>query len=291
MRGFIATILALLTIPLLTYAYTSPGRPQGFVNDFAHVMGETEIQNIESKLTALKQSTGIEMAVVTVSSLGDETVETYAVKLFEEWGIGERGKDTGLLLLVAPIDRAVRIEVGYGMEGAVTDIQSGNIIREVMIPAFKENKFGEGISEGVDALIAVIQKSPEGKKYSETPTESPSSRSNFNFAPIFFFGIFALNIFAHFLGKSKSWWMGGLIGGVLGVVIGLIFGFFFVGIAATIILIILGLIFDFIVSRRPPGSGGPHSFPMFFGGGRSGGSSFGGFGGGMSGGGGASGKW
>ncbi len=277
------------------FAYTSPGRPTGHVNDFAGILNAEEKAMIDGKLVAIEQSTGAQVAVVTVRTIGDdETIETYAEKLFREWGIGSADRDTGLLLLVAVDDRQMRIEVGYGLEGAVTDIQSGNIIRQVLTPAFQAGEYGQGISSAVDALSATISGSPEAAQYSAP--SSQSSNSGEWSGGIFFLIIVVFNIMARLLGKTKSWWLGGVIGAVIGAIIGLIASSLAIGISATVLLTLLGLLFDYVVSRRPPGSGGGHGgfWPIFLGGGRGGGfggGGFGGFGGGMSGGGGASGRW
>lgn len=281
-------------LPFVVLAYQSPGKPQGFVNDFAGVLKVEEKQNISVQLEELKNKTGIEIAVAIVFSLGDETIESYAEKLFQEWGIGQKGKDNGLLILVAIQDRAVRIEVGYGLEGAVTDLQAGEIVRLAMLPSFKQGKYGEGIINGTKAMIDVISKSPEATLYSGIDAKSKDNRkSDIDFAALFFLVIVALNLLARFLGKTKSWWLGGVVGAVIGAIIGLIWGFVFAGIGAIVILSILGLIFDYFVSKHPPGSGQGGFWPIIFGGGRGGsfGGGFGGFGGGMSGGGGASGRW
>lgn len=286
------TLVALL--PLVTFAYVSPGKPTGLVNDFARVLTAEESQTIGAKLTALDQQTGVEVAVVTVSTVGtDETIESYAEKLFQEWGIGDAEKDTGLLLLIAVDDRQMRIETGYGIEGAVTDIQSGNIIRNVLTPAFREGKYGEGISAATDALTAIITNSPEAAQYSDTSSSQDSSGWDFDFASIFFVVIIVINMLSRFLGATKSWWLGGVLGAGIGAIIGLIAGFLYVGAISMIVLTILGLIFDFIVSKNPPGSNGKSGgmWPLLFGGGSSGSGGFGGFGGGSSGGGGASGRW
>jgi uncharacterized protein len=281
-------------IPASLFAYTSPGKATGFMNDFAGILTVEQEKDIEMRLAVLNMTSGTEVAMVTVPTLGNETIETFATKLFEEWGIGGAQEDDGLLVLIAPNDRQVRIEVGYGLEGAVTDIQSGNIIRTVMTPAFAKGDYYAGMTGAVDALIAIINNSPEAAKYSaENSTKTGNVFSNIDLAPFFFFIIIFLNIFARILGKTKSWWLGGVLGAIAGAIVGLIFGFVSAGIVAMVILTILGLIFDFIVSKHPPGSSGHGGFwPMFFGGGRGGsGGGFGGFGGGMSGGGGASGRW
>jgi len=296
----ILSIIFLIAIPLMGMAYTSPGRYTGFVNDFANIIDTNDEQVIESKLVALKNNTNAEVSVATISSLGgDETIETYAVKLFEEWGIGVKGKDNGLLILVAPNDREARIEVGYGLEGSITDIQSGIIVRNVMIPAFKEGNYAKGISESVDAVIAVIEKSPEAEQYlrdTEGNTSSGQSGYDFDAGFIVFIVIILFNIFAKILGKTKSWWLGGVIGSIVGAIIGVIVSSIVLGIVSVVLLTIFGLVFDYFVSKNPPKDGGSGGiFPMFFGGGGhggfGGGGGFGGFGGGMSGGGGASGRW
>jgi uncharacterized protein len=278
-------------LPVSAHAYTSPGKPAGYVNDFAAVLSSADRQSLESKLVSLKSQTSADVVIVTVPSLGDETVDSYAVKLFEEWGLGQGGKDNGVLVLVAPAEKHSRIEVGYGLEGDLTDLQSGNIIRDVMNPAFKNGDYAAGLNGAVDAISAVITNSPEAETYSAPST---SSGTSFNFAGAFFLGVIVLNALARMLGRTKSWWLGGVLGGVIGVVIGFVIGSVLAGGIITIILIALGLLFDFIVSRRPPGSGGSGGFwPIFLGGGRGGmgGGGFGGFGGGRSGGGGASGGW
>lgn len=297
LRTFVVSAALLSTFTFLlssAFAYTSPGRATAFVNDFAGIIPSAEKQSIEAKLFALEQATGAEVLVVTVSSFGDEVPETYAVKLFEDWGIGKEKEDNGLLILVEPNSRVVRMEVGYGLEGAVTDLQSGNIINKVMIPSFREGKYGKGIEDGVDAVMAVITNSPEAAQYSRPASSSVWDLFGDNVPVLFFFVVIIFNVFARVLGKTKSWWLGGVLGAGAGAIIGLFAGFLPIGIIAIILLTILGLIFDFIVSKNPPGSDGKSGgiWPIILGGGRGGSSGgFGGLGGGLSGGGGATGRW
>lgn len=299
-RVFFAFLLLLFTLALLPFpcpalAYTSPGKPTGYVNDFAGVLSASDKQTLESKLEALKNQTSDEVVVATVSSLGDETIESYAVDVFQEWGIGEKGKDNGLLILVAPNDHEARIEVGYGLEGDITDLQSGNIVRNVMIPAFKKDEYAGGINGAVDAVSAILTNSPDAAQYSQNNSSNANSFDwNGNWPVIFFIVILVLNVLARILGRTTSWWLGGVLGAGAGFVVGLVLGFLPIGIIAIIILTLFGLLFDYIVSKHPPrGGGGPSIWPIFLGGGRGGfgGGGFGGFGGGGSGGGGASGGW
>lgn len=279
--------------PLAAHAYTSPGKPTGYVNDFAGVLGASDRQALEAKLVSLKSRTSDDVVVATVPSLGNETVESYAADLFREWGIGQKGKDNGVLILVAPSERQARIEVGYGLEGDLTDLQSGNIIRGVMIPAFRDNEYAKGIGGGVDAVSAILTNSPDAAQYSQAPSDSGANDWSGNWPAVFALGVVILNALARILGRTKSWWLGGVIGAIVGMIVGFGFGFVPTGIAAIVVLSLFGLLFDYIVSKHPPRGGGPGGFwPIFLGGGRGGsGGGFGGFGGGRSGGGGASGGW
>lgn len=279
------------------HAYTSPGKPAGYVNDFASVLPAAARASLEAKLTGLEQSTGVEVVVATVPSLGGDTVENYAVQLFKEWGIGNKEKDNGLLILVAPADHQARIEVGYGLEPVVTDLVAGRIIEDDMKPAFRKDDYAGGISAAVDAVTAIVTGSPDADIYTQ-PTSAGASVgravADYNWPSIVFAAIIFFNVLAGILRRTKSWWLGGVIGAALGTVIGFIIANLIAGVILTIILTFLGLVFDYIVSKN--GGNGPGSKPPFiffggFGGGNSSRGGFGGFGGGSSGGAGASGKW
>ena len=145
----------LLLLGKLAFAAAFP-QPVGYVNDFAEVISPATEARLEADLEAFTASTGSELAVVTLKSLEGDTVENAAVALFEQWGIGQKGKDNGVLLLIAPNERELRIEVGYGLEPVLTDSRSGTIIREVITPKFKANDYDAGISDGVGAIITVL---------------------------------------------------------------------------------------------------------------------------------------
>ncbi len=253
--------------------------PLGHVSDFAQLLRPETIVALEQTLARFEQETGNEFAVVTIEKLpADHTIETYATELFEQWGVGKEESDNGLLLLVARDDREMRIEVGYGLEGAVPDIEAGHIISEILTPAFQAGEYDAGITAAVTRLM-------EDAK-SGAPIE-PVSKPSINpgdFLPfIFFFFIFLSSVLA----RSKSWWAGGVVGGVVGWI-------FFSGLIAIGTLVAVGLIFDYIVSKTYQKSKA-HGIepPWWIGGGGKGpgGGGFGGFGGGMSGGGGSSGRW
>ncbi len=267
-------------------AYISPGQPTGYVNDYADILTEEQEVTLETRLNTLAATEGSEMTVVTVKDLGDETVENYAVQLFAQWGIGKKDKDNGLLLLIAMEERSMRIEVGYGLEGTITDAQAYWIIRDVITPAFKSEDYFSGISGAIDKVTEAITGSAILPSAEENLTDQ--GEVDFDISPFIGMIIVALAVF---LGSTKSFWLGGVIGLLFGSIAGLIFGTTQTAIAAGLIFGILGLIFDLIVSRRGGGPGGSgRSGGMFSSGGRSSGG-FGGFGGGRSGGGGASGRW
>ncbi len=280
-------------------AYTSPGSPQGYVTDFAGIISEPVEKELEAKLSALEKSDSTQIAVVTVSSLEEDVIENYAVELFSEWGIGKKDIDNGVLLLVAPHERKVRIEVGYGLEGALTDLESHQIINTIMLPAFKNGEYDRGIQEGVFGIVESV--------HGEYVAPATPKKRSFSLESIgwviwlVLFGIFEL--FASMIravSKSHAIWPGGLVGGVFAGIAGLIivglgaiFGVFVIG------GVLFGLFIDYVLSRHPKVNQWGSRFgrdstgrSWFIGGGRGGrGGGFGGFGGGMSGGGGASGSW
>ena len=141
--------------------------PRGFVNDFASVLDAGVRARLEARLSTYERETGNEIAIAIFPSLQGQTIETMAVKLFEEWKIGKRGHDNGILILVAVQDRAVRIEVGYGLEGRVPDGLAGRIIREAIVPNFRAGRYAEGLEAAVDELIRAIASPVEPRRSSE----------------------------------------------------------------------------------------------------------------------------
>jgi len=129
----------------------------GRVVDEAGVVPPETAARIEEKLRALEEESGAQVAVLTVESLEDEVLEDYSLRVAETWGLGRAGEDDGVLLLVARDDRKLRIEVGYGLEGALTDAEAGRIVRNVIVPRFKSGEYGEGIEAGVDSIVGTIR--------------------------------------------------------------------------------------------------------------------------------------
>ena len=205
----------------------------------------------------------------------------------------------GLLLLIAVDDHKLRIEVGYGLEGALTDGESGDIIRNVIAPKFRANDYDGGISDGVDAIIAQLNGTAPAPSSTPSSQEGGSSWITNSIGFLVFAGIALLTHTLAFLGRSKRIAAGGIGGGVIGGLSGLAVGRGIIGLLVGAFgLGLFGLFLDWILSRTFNSSTHParHSWITsrggFYGGPSSGGGSdFGGFGGGSSGGGGASGSW
>jgi uncharacterized protein len=129
----------------------------GRVVDQAGILSTQARQRLASMLQAHERATGNQIVVMTVPTLGGKSVEDYAVRVFEEWKLGSRDKDNGVLILVVPQDRRVRIEVGYGLEGTLTDATASRIIRDLMTPRFREGNYDVGIEAGVTAVIQILE--------------------------------------------------------------------------------------------------------------------------------------
>ncbi len=169
---------AALTFPALT----------GRVVDNAQMIDPATRQQLTQQLQALEQTSGEQLVVVTVPDLQGVPIEDYGYQLGRAWGIGQKGKDNGALLIVARDERQLRIEVGYGLEGVLTDAQSWVIINQVILPKFKTGNFSQGISDGVAAMIQVV---------GGEPLAVPAHVADANFAkdnPGFSIGLFILLI-------------------------------------------------------------------------------------------------
>jgi len=130
----------------------------GWVSDFAGVMSEASKTQITVLAEEVNRKTGAEMAVVAVDSMQGLTVEDYAVRLFQKWGIGKKGKDEGILFLFARKERKIRIEVGYGLEGILPDGLCGEILDKYTVPDLRNGNYGEGLYRGAVAVAGVIAK-------------------------------------------------------------------------------------------------------------------------------------
>jgi uncharacterized protein len=152
-----APTLAALVLCLASLAFALDFPPlTGRVVDQANIMTAQSRTDLETKLKELEDKSGIQLVVATVKSLQGGDVETYANGLFRSWKVGEAKKNNGVLLLIAPAEHKVRIEVGYGLEGSLTDALSSVIISSAIVPRFKTGDFSGGIERGVDGIVSVL---------------------------------------------------------------------------------------------------------------------------------------
>jgi uncharacterized protein len=150
-------IIALLLATSPAYALDVP-RHKGPVNDTAGVLAGDAQRSLTTALRDFRKQTGNQIVVLTIPSLDGDSIDDFAVRVFESWKLGEKGKDNGVLMVVALKDRRMRIEVGYGLEGRLTDLLAGRIIRDVMAPRFKTGDLAGGIQAGVQAVMHVLGK-------------------------------------------------------------------------------------------------------------------------------------
>ena len=151
------TFVMLLISVAPAWAQAPVPKLKGRVNDYANLLSQSQIQQLESVLAQFEQQTTTQVVLLTVPSLEGDAVESFGIRVAEAWKIGQTGKNNGVVLIVAPKERKVRIEVGYGLEGVLTDLQSSRIIREVITPAFKEGNLYTGIAGGLDAIMKATQ--------------------------------------------------------------------------------------------------------------------------------------
>lgn len=280
----------LLALSWVTSAWAALEVPalKGRVNDYANMLSPGTRQQLETMLAELERSDSTQIAVLTIASLEGEVLEEYSLKVAETWKIGQKGKDNGALLLIAKNDRKLRIETGYGLEGRLTDLQAGRIIRDVIRPKFRDGDFDGGTLAGVTAMVAAVR--GEYQAESQAPIKPHTNQDDF-----FGLGIFLLFAFfglARVAGRHPK--LSALLGGVLAPVVGFLFlGFQWLVLLALIgIGLVAGLLFALIFGRMRSSFGDGWAFSS--GGSSSGDSgfsdSFGG-GGGDFGGGGSSGDW
>jgi uncharacterized protein len=144
---FVACAALAADVPYLT----------GRVVDNAEILSPAMRERLAARLAAHEQATTNQVVVLTVESLDGESIEGFATRVFDEWKLGQKGKDNGVLVIVAPKDRRMRIEVGYGLEGTLTDAQAARIIRDRMTNWFKAGRYDDGVAAGVDAIVATLE--------------------------------------------------------------------------------------------------------------------------------------
>jgi uncharacterized protein len=185
--GVAASLIAALFLCLVPLAFALDFPPlTGRVVDQAGVINAQTRGNLETKLKDLEDKSGIQLVVATVKSLQGSDIETYANQLFRLWKLGQAQKNNGVLLLVAPNEHKVRIEVGYGLEGTLTDALSSVIIASAIIPRFKTNDYSGGIERGVDGIISVLSgDSAEWQRKVDVRSDDPSQAFDLLFPALF----------------------------------------------------------------------------------------------------------
>jgi uncharacterized protein len=251
------------------------------VLDEANVLSDTTEAWLQAELAGLQTANSTQIVVVTLTTLQGYEPEQAALQIGRGWGVGQEGLDNGVVFLIVPTERVARIEVGYGLEGAITDAQSYQILNDVALPRFAEGDYDQGAIDAITALSTLAR----GEVF-DFPEASSSSEND---PWVFLFYLLPLGWgFLSWLSRSKAWWVGGVVGGI--------FGFLFAGGLLGLGLGLAGgLLTDYILSTffyQKLGMNGHSSWWYLGGGGRGGsGGGFGGFGGGSFGGGGASGRW
>jgi uncharacterized protein len=260
---------------------------KGRVTDLTGTLKTEQVASLEQLLQSFEARKGSQIAVLMVPTTAPETIEQYALRVAEQWKIGRKKVDDGAILVVAKDDRALRIEVGYGLEGALNDATANRIIREVIVPRFREGDFFGGISAGVDRMIRVIDGEPLPAPAKAAP---PADEGVLQILPVLLIlalvaGAILRRLLGRFVGSLAT-------GGVVGALAWLLAGALAIALLAAIVA------FFFTLMSGVGGSGRRYygGFPGGYGGGGWGGGGFGGGGGfsgggGSFGGGGASGRW
>ena len=272
-KVFLIFLLNIFAFSGLVFAIPNP---TGFVNDFEGIIENKS--ELEQKLSNFEKETSIEIVVLTTPDFEETYIEDYAVQVFEKWGVGKEGQDNGVLLIVSKQQKQSRIEVGYGLEGVLTDSLTGRIQDSAMIPSFQQDNFSQGINEGVDAIISVL----EGEEFVETTVAEDEEAG---------FCVFGL-ILLGFLILIANPFVAAAIGGISGFLAGSVFGGPSVGVWTGILGALIGFVIGLISKAIPaPIRYGIARTMVSSGRGASSGGGFGGFGGGSSGGGGSSRSW
>lgn len=184
-----------------------PDRPPGMAHDRIGLLSSEQLRRLEDRLHDFERQTGNELAVLIVGTTGAVPIEQYALDVFNRWGIGKKGKDNGVLLLIAKEDRRMRIQTGRGAEGNLTDLESSYILQD-LTPYFQTGRWFEGIMAGVAAIQQALDASyvPRSGRVSGRPDSGPGVSLCFILVLLFvFFGPFG------WLGRRRRFWGGPFI--------------------------------------------------------------------------------
>lgn len=215
LRGLLIFLAVALALPAL--AQNLPAL-SGRVVDSAGIIDDATERSLTQKLAAFEEKSSDQIVVATVRSLDGEAIEPYANRLFRQWQLGQAGENNGILLLVAHSDRKMRIEVGYGLEGTLTDLHSKLIIENTMIPAFRNGDFSGGISKAVDDIVLVLE--GHGDELEARARRNAPQGPGIPWFALFFVAIWAVLFFGSFgfallapvfgrkIGPNRYEWLG-----------------------------------------------------------------------------------
>jgi uncharacterized protein len=180
------------------HALEIPQSPQGRVSDYAKLLSPAAIQRIESTIARHEAESSDQIAVAVFSSLEGRSLEDFSIRLADQWKIGTKEHDNGVILLIFVEDRRMRLEVGYGLEGRLTDAMSDRILRQILTPRFREGKFDQGVEDAVDAIIQVIR-----GEYKAPPRKEEARGSRYS---ALLFWVFLI-LFIYILAKTpRRYW-------------------------------------------------------------------------------------
>ncbi len=289
-RRLLPLLALLLWLPAVLHAEAAVPKLARHVTDLTGTLTAAQVDQLDAQLVALQKTKGAQLVVLMVGSTGDEPIDEFSLAVAEANKIGRKGTDDGVLLLVARNDRHVRIEVGYGLEGAIPDAANARIIREYIAPKFRTGDYFGGINDAVGALTQLIN----GEPLPPPVQGAPSERHGPGLQGMLMIALFAALFLRGVLGRAHALVRAPLGGAIIGGLLWLL-----VSVGAGVLGAVVGAMVMLLPSGggRSAGGGGWGGFGGFggggFGGGSGGGFSGGGFsgGGGSFGGGGASGSW
>jgi len=184
-----------------------PANPGGYIVDLAQVLDAGDEKNLQNQLRELEKETTIQLVVLTVGSLDGENINSFSLRIAEKWRLGQRGKDNGLLLVVALGDHKYRFEVGYGLEDKLPDSMLGTLGRKVLVPYFRRGRYGAGITEAVQALVKILapQKGDQEGRGALTGKQAGRHQHGLDFSALIFFflvGVSLLLIYARSVNRK-----------------------------------------------------------------------------------------
>ncbi|GJJ03817.1 lipoprotein [Duganella rhizosphaerae] len=273
-------LVLLLWLPLSTSAQLAVPPLTGHVIDQTATLTADQASDLEQSLQSFEARKGSQLAVLIVPTTGPETIEQYALRVAEQWKLGRKKIDDGAILVVAKNDRALRIEVGYGLEGALNDATSKRIISEIITPYFKQDDFYGGIAAGAEQMMRLV----DGEQLPAPATRLGGVAGAQRYLPVAFILVFAIgSVLRAILGRLPG---AILTGGAVAGIVWLLAGTVYIAVAAGVLALLFTLVGGGMLGRGLGGFAGGFGR----GGSGSGGGGFGG-GGGSFGGGGASGRW